>query len=1043
MKSLTIPLGALVLVAGLSLSTLPAASQPAAAPPQSDALEVYVVEGPTANLGQLGELGIDTQHVMQESAGAGKVRLELIVTGRQAAKVRDAGFQAKVKQVDGKKASQAARAQQRAGYSVYRSWSEDGGIADELRATAAANPRIAKLVRIGRTVQGKEILALKVTKNARNMRDGSRKAVLYGGAQHAREWITPEMVRRLMHHFLDGYGTDAQITRLVNTTELWFLPVSNPDGYDLTFTEGNRLWRKNVRDNNGDGAITPGDGVDPNRNFKTKWGWDNEGSSPDPTSETYRGPSAGSEPETKALDSLFRKVGFEFYINYHSAAELLLYGIGWQVSTPSPDDVINVAMAGDDAEPAVPGYDPDISAELYTTNGDTDTHATVKYGTLGFTPEMTTCETVSDSVPDDEWVSEDCVSGFNFPDDEELIQAEFEKNIPFALATAASAQDPDDPVSVVGRDTPALVADPFSVSHGRTQPVAVTAKRALKDLRLRYRINRGRTQSVKVREWRGGERYGDTHDDYYAEFRGKVERTRPGDSVEVWFTGTEPRSRHHGSRGRHGGGKGTSVSSTPFTYRVANDIGGDVLILAAEDVTGISPVQGVASAKYADEYAAALTAAGYSSDVYDVDVNGRVAPHHLGVLSHYDAIVWESGDDIITRAVEQPGGTAAKLANDLELTVRDYLNEGGKALVTGQYNQYGQATAASYFFSPTAPPECTVRAEPCLTLENDFQQYWLGAYNYVSDGATGEDGPYGVRGEDGGPFAGFASALNGGDSPDNQEHTASLLSTSSFLPPDEFPQFRSSAPLKWDRPGAAPFDPVDGDWYAFSQVADQGWKRLARTVDLTGATSGALQFQVSYDTETDWDFLVVEAREVGTENWTTLPETNGHTTQSTGAACPEGWVDIHPQVAHYQGADCSPTGSTGEWNAATGSSNGWQDWNLDLTPFAGKQVEVSISYISDWVTQGLGVFVDDAHVIVDGAETTATSFETDLGGWTTPPAPEGSRQTNTWERSQRAFEEGSATLTKDTVFTGFGAEGLQTAAQRAEFVERVMAHLLD
>ena len=152
-------------------------------------------------------------------------------------------------------------------------------------------------------------------------------------------------------------------------------------------------------------SITANDGVDPNRNFAVKWGWDNEGSSTDQASETFRGTGPNSEPETQALDRLFDRVGFEFYINYHSAAELLLYGIGWQVSTPSPDDVIYEAMAGDDANPAIPGYDPDISAELYTTNGDTDTHATVEYGTLGFTPEMTTCETVSASIPDDEWVA--------------------------------------------------------------------------------------------------------------------------------------------------------------------------------------------------------------------------------------------------------------------------------------------------------------------------------------------------------------------------------------------------------------------------------------------------------------------------------------------------------------------------------------------------------------------------------------------------------------------------------------------------------------
>ena len=86
-------------------------------------------------------------------------------------------------------------------------------------------------------------------------------------------------------------------------------------------------------------------------------------------------------------------------MNYHSAAELLLHGIGWQVATPSPDDVIYEAMVGDDADPAIPGYDPDISAELYTTNGDTDSHMQEAYGTLGFTPEMSTCEAASELDP--------------------------------------------------------------------------------------------------------------------------------------------------------------------------------------------------------------------------------------------------------------------------------------------------------------------------------------------------------------------------------------------------------------------------------------------------------------------------------------------------------------------------------------------------------------------------------------------------------------------------------------------------------------------
>ncbi len=1028
MRSLAATLALAALSAGLLVATAPAGASPDPAKPAAG-LEVYVVEADPADLDKLEEVGLDTEHAIQSEGTKGRVRLDAIITADQADLLRADGLSVRVKKIDGRSASEAARRQNLAGYDAYRSYSEPGGIADELRETAAAYPRITKLVRIGKTVQGQDILALKVTRDARRIKDGKRPSVLYGGAQHAREWITPEMVRRLMHYYLDGYRRDPQLTRLVNSTELWFLPVSNPDGYDYTFST-ERLWRKNLQDNDADGQITAADGVDPNRNFAVKWGWDNEGSSTDPASETYRGSGPNSEPETRALDNLFDRVGFEFYINYHSAAELLLYGIGWQVSTPSPDDVIYEAMAGDDEDPAIPGYDPDISAELYTTNGDTDTHATVEYGTLGFTPEMTTCETASAVDPDDEWEPEDCISGFNFPDDEDLIQAEFEKNIPFALAVAQSTKDPDDPVSVVGRTAADLVSDPFTVSYGRTQKVAVTAKKAIRNLRLQYSVNGGRTRSVDTKQWRGGERYGDTHHDYYAEFRGKVTRTSPGDSVQVWFTGRKP-------------GKGW-VSSKPFTYRVANDIGGDVLILAAEDVTGVSPVQGLTSASHADEYAAALSAAGYSSDVYDVDVNARTAPHHLGVLSHYDAIVWESGDDIITRAAGQPGGTADKLSLDLELTVRDYLNEGGKALVTGQYNQFAQAANGVYDYNPFAPPQCTtVDTYPCLPLANDFLQYWLGAYNYVSDGGTSTDGaPYPVSGGSDG-FEGFEGTFNGGDSADNQAHTGSLVTTSSVLPAADFPQFASHAPVQWVRPGAAPYDPHAGEWYLFSQWADQGWKRMSRTVDLTSATSGELNFQLSHDTELDWDFVVVEAHEVGTDNWTTLPDANGHTQQGTGETCAAGWSEIHPFVEHYQGADCSPTGTTGEWNAATGNSAGWQEWSVDLTPYAGKQVELSISYLTDWGTQGLGVFVDDTSVRIDGAVAEETSFEDGLGGWTLAPPPEGSRETNTWSRTQKAFEEGAVTTTDDTVFTGFGAEGLTSTAMRNDFVDRAMTHLLE
>ena len=155
---------------------------------------------------------------------------------------------------------------------------------------------------------------------------------------------------------IDGYRTDPTITELVDTTELWFVPVANPDGYDFTFTPGNRLWRKNLRDNDGDGRITANDGVDLNRNFPTKWGYDDEGSSPDGGSQAYRGTGPASEPETQALDRLMARVGFEFLVNYHSASEAVLFGTAWQVATPTPDDAVYEAIVGDNATPAVPGY---------------------------------------------------------------------------------------------------------------------------------------------------------------------------------------------------------------------------------------------------------------------------------------------------------------------------------------------------------------------------------------------------------------------------------------------------------------------------------------------------------------------------------------------------------------------------------------------------------------------------------------------------------------------------------------------------------------
>ena len=89
---------------------------------------------------------------------------------------------------------------------------------------------------LGRTHQNRELIALKLTQGARDEVDGSRPAVLYSSLQHAREWISVEVNRRLLHHFIARWrANDKQVKKLLKRTELWFVIVANPDGYQYTF----------------------------------------------------------------------------------------------------------------------------------------------------------------------------------------------------------------------------------------------------------------------------------------------------------------------------------------------------------------------------------------------------------------------------------------------------------------------------------------------------------------------------------------------------------------------------------------------------------------------------------------------------------------------------------------------------------------------------------------------------------------------------------------------------------------------------------------
>ena len=170
--------------------------------------------------------------------------------------------------------------------------------------------------------------------------------------------------------------------------------------------------------------------------------------------------------------------------------------------------------------------------------------------------------------------------------------------------------------------------------------------------------------------------------------------------------------------------------------------------------------------------------------------------------------------------------------------------------------------------------------------------------------------------------------------------------------------------------------------------------------------------------------------------------------RATGESCKAGnsggWRTLHPHLDHYQtqaGATCTPTGTGGgAWNAASGSSNGWQQWTIDLDQYAGKTVEISIAYISDWGTQNLGVFLDD--FVWPGG---STSFEgTDTGGWqiTGPPAGSGTNANNFEVTDAGGFPVGASITTPKSLLFGYGFEAISTEGQRNLVMGRIASYLL-
>lgn len=184
------------------------------------------------------------------------------------------------------------------------------------------------------THEGRPIYHLKISDNPGQ--DEQEPEVLYSGLHHCREAASLSNLIFYMYYLLENYDSDGEVRYLVNNTQMHFVPMVNPDGYiynQKNEPNGGGMWRKNRRDN-GDGTF----GVDLNRNYCYEWGYDDQGSSPDPDSDTYRGPNPCSEPETRAMMDLVDRHDFKIALNYHTYSELLIHPWGYADLVPTPPD---------------------------------------------------------------------------------------------------------------------------------------------------------------------------------------------------------------------------------------------------------------------------------------------------------------------------------------------------------------------------------------------------------------------------------------------------------------------------------------------------------------------------------------------------------------------------------------------------------------------------------------------------------------------------------------------------------------------------------
>lgn len=367
--------------------------------PQQHLVRVELREdGP--GMQRLAALGLDLTHAHPGDAhdtGGALRTLELVATDEDLAAIRAAGFPAEVR-IEDLAAHYEARLAQAApaGVPAYGAWLSppfaSGGmggyytygqlvsVMDQLHT--AYPSLVTQRVSLGLSHQNRALWMFKISDNPGV--DEAEPEARFDSLHHARE---PEGMQSSLYFalwLLEEYGSDPLATYLVNERELYFVLCVNPDGYEYnrqTSPGGGGLWRKNRR-NNGGGSV----GVDLNRNYPFAWGFDDQGSSGSSTSEVYRGPSAGSEPEVQAMVSFMASRDFETALSVHTFGSWWLAPNGYTTGGPANEAEYNEVGALATEINGMP-YGP-ASELLYLANGTTLDHDHSTHGTLAWTPEL-------------------------------------------------------------------------------------------------------------------------------------------------------------------------------------------------------------------------------------------------------------------------------------------------------------------------------------------------------------------------------------------------------------------------------------------------------------------------------------------------------------------------------------------------------------------------------------------------------------------------------------------------------------------------------